>query len=233
MAQPKNDQSFFGIQLQMLPPFVKNISASGLWFPNAPVKFYYLTLVIEDIDHRFRGLISLDSFSNIRNNEYLNVRKALYDWQGPSIDRAPERLFLITSVVKCKAKLKDPGSVLENAKLDPVYLQLVNHLTSTISETATFPSVVNAALKIIAAVKKHLGKVDDSLSAVTARYFNKQHGDMDNPGYIPLQVSTQNVDFSFKLLVYNQELSLDVIEGAEIYLGENITCTASQNIYPL
>ncbi len=194
----------FGVQLRMMPALIKNNGTGTFGFLKQRVKLYCLTLTIEDTGSHFNGFIYLDAFDSIGRNEYLNIYKTIYTKQSDSIYTAPDRLFIISSVIKCRGSLREVEAIINSARRDKEYQALADLLLSMVSETASYPVIVNIAIKISEVIKKHLGKIEDVSIATTNHYFNKHHGDLDNLGLISFNKSTMNVSFDFELITYNK-----------------------------
>ncbi len=218
-------ENLVGIQLRMMPPLVKHNGGYSFWSPDTKVNLYCLTLIFEDIDGRFNGLLCLDSFSGVGDNEFLNVYKALYDWKGNSATTAPDRIFFISTIVRCKRKPVDIDIILHNTRKSKNYRELVDMLSSMVSDTVSFPQIVNVAMKITDVIKQNMGKIDNVSVATTAHYFNKHHGDLDKIGAVSIKNATKNVIFDFELTIYNKELITADIN--------NTVATLPANIYPM
>jgi hypothetical protein len=207
-----DQKSIFNIKLRMTPTLIKKNGARSIWNTEKKAKLYFLTIVIEDKSGMLNGFIILDSFANVGNNDYINVHRTLYNWAGTSHTNMPDRLFFISTVIRCERRIKDSENIFENLKNDVRYQELAQTLSSIVSDTASFPSIVNIALKILEVTKKYMGRIDHNSLATITHYFSRNLGDLDKIGKFILSKSTSNIDFHFELIVHNKELSSGIDE---------------------
>lgn len=203
-----------GIELRMLPPFIRNNHTPKIWpFPGR-ARLYCLTMVVSDVANQLNGYIDLNSFGRIGSGELLPVNKTLYYWERDSAEAtAPNQLHVVCSVIKGKGALRDVGAVLGSAREDQEYRRLVDRLGAMVADTASVATVVNLALQITGVVGRYLGHVSDQSLGTMVRSFTRLHGDWDKPGIVPLTVPTRDVDFSLELVVRNKHQVLYAPDG--------------------
>lgn len=220
-----NQKGIVNIQLRMTPTLIKKNGTHSIWNTDKKAKLYFLTIVIEDKNSMLNGFICLDSFANVGNNDYINVHRTLYNWTGTSDTNMPDRLFFISSVIRCERRINDPAKVFANLKNDVRYQEFTQTLSSIVSDTASFPFIVNIALKILEVTKRYLGRIDHNSLATITHYFSRNLGDLDKIGKFILGKSTNNVDFHFELIVHNKELSSGIDENS----NQNINTLSSNS----
>jgi hypothetical protein len=207
-----NQKDIFNIQLRMTPTLIKKNGKRSIWNADKKAKLYFVTIVIEDKNRMLNGFICLDSFANVGNNDYIDLYRTLYNWTGTSDANMPDRLFFISTVIKCERRINESANIFANLKNDVRYQELAETLCSIVSDTASFPFIVNIALKILEVTKKYLGRIDYTSLATITHYFSRNLGDLDKIGKFILSKSTSNVDFHFELIVHNKELSSGIDE---------------------
>lgn len=193
-----------GVEVRMLPPFIKNNKTARFWpFPGY-AHLYCLTIVISDTANQLTGYMDLNTFPSIGDGEYLPINKTIYYWESKANLVAPGQVHVLCSVIKSKEALRDTASILEAAKSDSEYKDVIEQLGSIVSETASFSVIANMSLQIANIVGKYLGKINDKPIGTTVNSFTRLHGDWDRLGIIPMSIETKNVDFNFEVIVRDQ-----------------------------
>ncbi len=226
-----------GIELRMLPPYIRNNHTLQLrpFFPGR-ARLYCLTLVISDAANQLSGLMDLNAFPRVGRREFLPINKTIYYWEaGDGDGRAPHQVHAMCSIIKSKSSLREAGQVLEQAKSDEEYKDLVGQLASLSSEAAPLTAVSNLTLQIASVVGRYLGQVDDHPLGTVVQSFTRLHGDWDRLGITPVKTRTQDVDFDFELIIRDRERSLHPVEATEPLLipTEYIRPETVQTMVPL
>jgi len=191
-----------GIELRMLPPFIRDNRTLHIWpFPGY-AKLYCLTIVISDVANQLTGLMDLNAFPGIGKNEFLPVNKSIFYWEDKDgASPAPNQLHTMCSVIKSKERLRETGDIMAHVKNDAAYQSLVDKLSSVVADTASFAAVTNISMQIANIVGQYLGKVDDKPIGTVVNSYTRLHGDWDKLGISPIAASTKNVDFNFELVI--------------------------------
>ncbi len=189
------------IQVRMMSALVKNNGVSGFWSTSRKAHLYCLTLVIEDSNNNLNGYICLDTYTKVSNNEYISMYKPLYKWQAGKNGESPDRLFLISSILRGKDSIRNPAQIFRSIGRNSKYMAITNKIKSTIPSTVSFPDIVNISLKMIDIVKEHIVSVAKIPVATTAVCYNKDFGELSREGCELTYKSTKNVDFEYELTI--------------------------------
>ena len=195
-----------GIELRMLPPLVRDNHTPAFWpFPGR-ARLYCLTMVVSDAANQMAGLMDLNSFPRVGDNEYLPINKTIYYWQadGTGVLKPPSQLHVVCSIIKSKEALRETGTVLESVKNDADYKTVIDQLSSVVADTASFSLITGLAMQAADIVGRYLGRVDDQPIGTAVNSFTRLHGDWDKLGINPVTMSTKNVDFHFELVIRDQ-----------------------------
>lgn len=199
-----------GIELRMLPPYIRDNHSLRLYpfFPGR-ARLYCLTLVVSDVANQLTGLMDLNAFARIGRQECLPINKTIFYWEAdaPGL-KAPNQVHAMCSIIKSKGSLREAGQVLELAKNDLEYQDLVGELATLTADAASFTAVSNLTLQIAGVVGRYLGRVDDRPLGTVVQSFTRLHGDWDRLGITPVNTSAQDVDFSFELIVRDRARDL-------------------------
>lgn len=195
-----------GIELRMLPPYIRHNHTLRLRpiFPGR-ARLYCLTLVISDAANQLSGLMDLNAFPRVGRKEFLPINKTIFYWEPGNGSKSPNQVHAMCSIIKSKGSLREAGQVLEQAKSDEEYKDLVGQLTSLSGEVASLTAVSNLTLQIASVVGRYLGHIDDLPLGTVVQSFTRLHGDWDRLGITPVKTRTQDVDFDFELIIRDQE----------------------------
>ena len=198
-----------GVELRMLPPFIKDNRTDKVWpFPGY-AKLYCLTIVASNVTNQLAGTIDLKGFARIDDKESLPINKTIYLWQGEKEeDKAPNQLHVFCSILKSKQALRDAGEILGKVKEDTEYKDLVGSLANLAKDAAKFNVATDVLTNVASVVGRYLGKVEDKPLATLINSYTTLFGDFDNLGVTPLTYSTKFVDFNFKMVVRSKEEKL-------------------------
>jgi hypothetical protein len=191
-----------GIELRMLPPLVRDNQTIKFWpFPGR-ARLYCLTMVVSDVANQLVGLMDLNGFQGIGDDDYLPINKTIYYWQdGPGPDKAPDQLHLMCSVIKSKEALRETGDILSSIKNDHEYQDLLGRLASIVADTASVATVANLTTRIASIAGRYMGRIDDRPIGTVVHSFTRLHGDWDRLGITPVSLASRNVNFQFELIV--------------------------------
>lgn len=191
-----------GIELRFLPPYIKNNKTPKIWpFPGR-AHLYCLVIVVNDIDNQFNYNVDIFSFPGVGDKELLYIDRSIFYWENDNeMVTVPEQVHVMCSIIKSKEKLRNVASIFNNLSADTHYLHLINKLLSIVSATSNGNLIVNLTLKMVEAISKYLGKIDDKPLATIFNSYTYLHGDLQRPGTTPIFINTQNVDFSFELII--------------------------------
>lgn len=194
-----------GIEIRMLPPFIKDNRTTPIWpFPGF-AKLYCLTIVVSDVASQLAGTIDLKGFPRIGDNEHLPINKTIFYWQSEKEEeKAPRQVHIMCSVVKSKQSLRDTGKILGEIKSDEGYKSLVGNLGKLTKSAAKFNAVTDIMVELAGVVGKYLGSVEDKPIGTVINSYTTLHGDFDNPGITPLLYATPHTDFKFEVIVRNK-----------------------------
>jgi hypothetical protein len=198
-----------GIELRMLPPYIKDNRTEKVWpFPGY-AKLYCLTLVASNVTNQLIGTIDLQGFPRIDDKESLPINKSIYLWQAEKQeDKAPNQIHVFCSVVKSKQSLRDVGEILSKVKEDAEYKDLIGNLSKLAKDAAKFNVATDVLTSVASVVGRHLGKVEDKPLGTVINSYTTLFGDFDKLGVSPLVYATRNVDFNFKMVVRSKEEKL-------------------------
>lgn len=195
-----------GIELRMLPPYVKDNRTEKVWpFPGY-AKLYCLTIVASNVANQLMGAIDLNGFPRIDDKENLPINKTIYLWQAENKeDKAPNQIHVFCSIMKSKQSLRDVGEIMNKVKEDTEYKDLVGSLAKLAKDAAKFNVATDIITNVATVVGKYLGKVEDKPLGTIINSYTTLFGDFDKLGVAPLVYPTKNVDFNFKMVVRSKE----------------------------
>lgn len=195
-----------GIELRMLPPYVKDNRTEKVWpFPGY-AKLYCLTIVASNVANQLAGAIDLKGFPRIDDKENLPINKTIYLWQAENKeDKAPNQIHVFCSILKSKQSLRDVGEIMNKVKEDNEYKDLVGSLAKLAKDATKFNVATDIITNVAAVVGKYLGKVEDKPLGTIINSYTTLFGDFDKLGVSPLVYPTKNVDFNFKMVVRSKE----------------------------
>ncbi len=198
-----------GIELRMLPPYIKDNRTEKVWpFPGY-AKLYCLTLLASNVTNQLVGTIDLQGFPRIDDKENLPINKTVYLWQAEKKeDKAPNQLHVFCSVMKSKQSLRDVGEILGKVKEDTEYKDLVGSLAKLAKDAAKFNIATEILTNVASVVGKYLGKVEDKPLGTVINSYTTLFGDFDKLGVTPLVYPTRDVDFNFKMVVRSRQETL-------------------------
>src|SRR6476660_3096458 len=200
-----------GIEIRMLPPFIKNNHTAPVLFFKGFAKMYCLTIVVSDATNQLAGNIDLKGFPRIGDNEYLPINKTVFYWQSQNdTDKAPNQVHVLCSVLKSKQALRDTGKILGDIKNDEDYKGLVGDLGNIAKDAAKFNVVTDIMVQLASVVGKYMGNVEDKPIGTIINSYTTLHGDFDNPGITPLVYATPDTDFHFEVVVRNKAAEEEV-----------------------
>ena len=208
-----------GIELRMLPPFIKHNHSIRFWpFPGR-AKLYCLTMVISDSANQLSGQMDLNAFPRVGDNEYLPINKTIYYWQEDEagLIKPPSQVHVMCSIIKSRESLRETGDVLNQVKSDSDYQTLMDKLTSIITETASLSVVANITMQAAHIIGQYLGKVDDQPIGTVINSFTRLHGDWDQVGIHPIHIATRDVDFEYELII-RDKYRLQALKEEQIVL---------------
>lgn len=212
-----------GVELRMLPPYIKDNRTDKIWpFPGY-AKLYCLTLVASNVTNQLVGTIDLQGFPRIDDKENLPINKTIYLWQAEKKeDKAPNQIHVFCSVVKSKQSLRDVGEILSKVKQDTEYKDLIGSLSKLAKDAAKFNIATDVLTNVASVVGKYLGKVEDKPLGTVINSYTTLFGDFDKLGVSPLVYATRDVDFNFKMVVRSKQEKLAttrmITESPEINL---------------
>jgi len=195
-----------GIELRMLPPFIRNNRTPRFLFFPGNAKLYCLTMVISDAANQLSGAMDLSAFHGVGDSEFLPVNKTIFYWEKKTAENlAPNQVHVVSSIIKSKGALRETGDILSRVKDDSEYQNLIGTLGTIVADTASFSMVTNISLDVARIVGRYMGKVDDQPIGTAINSFTRLHGDWDQLGINPVHITTKNVDFSYELIIRDNE----------------------------
>ncbi len=195
-----------GIELRLLPPFIRDNHTLRFWPFPARAHLYCLTVVVSDAANQLSGGIDLSGFPRIGRGEHLPLHKTIYYWEaGSTTGRPPNQLHAMCSVIKSKESLRETGEVLQTVRDDGEYQDLIGRLGSLVSDAGSFNAVAGLTLQLSRIVGRYLGRVDNRPIGTVVRSFTRLRGDWDGLGVTPVPAPTPCVDFEFELIVRDRQ----------------------------
>jgi hypothetical protein len=195
-----------GIEIRILPPFIKNNGQLKVWPLPGLAQLYSLVVVLSDKQNQLSGTMDVTAFPRIGDRERLPINKTIYYWeQSDTAVIAPNQVHVICSIIKSKACLRSTAEIMEAAEKDGDYKDLMSQLGKVVSNAASFNIITAAAMKIAGIVGKYLGRVHDKPLGTIINSFTRLHGDWDKTGVNPITVITRDVDFSLELVIRDKE----------------------------
>ncbi|RPD42375.1 hypothetical protein [Chitinophaga barathri] len=194
-----------GIELRLLPPFVKdNNTEPFLVFPGF-AKLYCLTIVVSDINNQLIGGIDLQGFPRIGDNEHLPINKTIFYWQQNDTDKvAPKQIHTMCSVIKSKKALRETAKVMADLKNDSEYKTLMGTVTSLASNASPVGVALDIVTQVAGIVGKYLGNVEDKPVGTIINSFTDIRGDFDHEGVRKHAFGASKVDFEMEVIVRAQ-----------------------------
>lgn len=191
-----------GIELRMLPPFVKENGTAPVWpFPGY-ARLYCLTIVVSDVGNQLVGNIDLKGFQRIGDREYLPINKTIFYWQEEAKSKkAPSQIHVLCSVMKSKKDLRDVAEVLTIVKSDEEYKGLIGSLKNLATDASKLTAVTDIITQVAGIVGGYLKDVEDKPLGTVINSYTTVYGDFDKLGVSPLSYPTRNVDFNFQIVV--------------------------------
>ncbi|MBO9155339.1 hypothetical protein ACFOTA_24220 [Chitinophaga sp. GCM10012297] len=201
---PTSDQ-LTGVELRLLPPFVKdNNTEPFLVFPGF-AKLYCLTIVVSDINNQLVGGIDLQGFPRIGDNEHLPINKTIFYWQQNETDhKPPKQVHTLCSVIKSKKALRETGKIMADLKNDQEYQTLMGTVTNLASSTSPVGVALDIITQVAGIVGKYLGNVEDKPVGTVINSFTDIRGDFDHEGVRKHTFNATKVDFEMEVIVRAQ-----------------------------
>lgn len=190
-----------GIEIRMLPPFIKDNHTARVWpFPGYS-KLYCLIIVASDVENQLAGGIDLKGFPRIGDHEFLPINKTIFYWQKAADSNPPNQIHVFSSVIKSKEGLRDVGKVLTSIKSDTDYKDLTSSLLKMVKDATTIGLVADVITQVAGIVGKYLGDVEDKPIGTVINSYTTLRGDFDELGVQKLVYDTKDIDFNFELIV--------------------------------
>ncbi|ULQ55464.1 hypothetical protein KJS94_12505 [Flavihumibacter rivuli] len=191
-----------GIELRMLPPFIKENGTTPVFPFPGNAKLYCLVMVVSDANNQLIGGIDLQGFPRIGDKEHLPINKTLFYWE-PSTDNktAPRQIHMACSIIKCKQSLRDVAKILTSVKSDEDYKGVVKTLEKLAKNASGATLFLDALSQLGSLVGKYLKDVEDKPLGAIVQSYTALRGDFDNKGVQRRQYMTPRVMFDFELVV--------------------------------
>lgn len=190
-----------GIEIRILPPFIRDNRQLKIWPFPGHAKLYCLTTVVSDVHNELTGAMDLAAFTRVGKNSYLPVNKAIYRRQCNGGRPLPENVHIMCAIIKTSEAIRDTDRIMEAVKNDEEYRHITDHLKSVVADTASFAVVTNMTVKIANVINRHIGRTEQIATVVDS--FSRLHGDWDKPGIRQVAMSARNADFGFEVIVYD------------------------------
>ena len=196
------EDKYTGIELRLLPPYIKNNRTLKLWpFPGR-ASLYCCTIVISDIQNQLVGSMDLHAFHRVGDREFLPIDKTIYYWRKHQKEHiAPQQLHVMCAILKSKKGIRDVGKVFSSLNNDSKYKKVASKLANIVAHTVTSSIVVNIGLDILEIIGEYLGNIEDKPLGMMIKSFTHLHNDWEQPGITPIYINTKDVDFNLDLIV--------------------------------
>lgn len=191
-----------GLELRLLPPYIKDNRTEKIWpFPGY-AKLYCLTILVSDVENKLVGSIDLKGFPRIGDNENLPINKTLFYWlANENAKTAPSQIHLMVSVIKSKQGLRDTAAVLSQLGKNDEYKSLTKQLASMAANTTVAGAVLDIVTALAGVVGKILEGVDDKPLGTFVQSLTELHRDFDHFGSQKIPIATKYVDFELDCIV--------------------------------
>jgi hypothetical protein len=191
-----------GIELRLLPPFIKNNHTPRFGpFPGL-AKLYCLTIVVSDAENQLVGGIDLQGFPRIGDQEHLPINKTIFFWQqNESAKKPPSQIHTMFCVMKSKGALRDAGKILAEIKNDEEYKNIITSIKQLLTNATPTGTVINAITSLVSVIGKFLGNVQDKPLGTTVNSFTALDGSFDKEGFFKSTLASRDVNFEFALIV--------------------------------
>jgi hypothetical protein len=194
-----------GIELRLLPPFVKDNNTEPFLVFHGFAKLYCLTIVVSDINNQLIGGIDLQGFPRIGDNEHLPINKTIFYWQQNATDTTPpKQIHTMCSVIKSKKALRETGKIMADLKNDEEYKTLMGTVVGLASSASPVGVALDIITQVAGIVGKYLGNVEDKPVGTVINSFTDIHGDFDHEGVRKQTFSATKVDFDVEVIVRAQ-----------------------------
>lgn len=194
-----------GIELRLLPPFVKDNNTEPFFpFPGFS-KLYCLMIVVSDIGNQLVGGIDLQGFPRIGDEEHLPINKTIFYWQQSETDKQPpKQIHTMCAVIKSKKGLRDTGKILTSLKNDEEYKTLMGTVAGMASASSPVGAAVDIVTQVAGIVGRYLVDVEDKPVGTVINSFTDIRGDFDHEGVRKYAFPTKKVDFEMEVIVRAQ-----------------------------
>lgn len=201
----KTSDKVSGVELRLLPPFIKDNSTKRFGpFPGY-AKLYCVVIVVSDANNQMVGGIDLQGFPRIGDEEHLPINKTVFYWEKKDKESvAPTQIHMMCSVIKSKAGLRQAGEILSEIKDDKGYKTITQKLAGFAKNATAAGAVISVVEEIAALVGKKLTQVEDKPIGTVIQSYTVLRGDFDKTGVITLDYPVKKVDFKFELIVRDQ-----------------------------
>jgi hypothetical protein len=194
-----------GIELRLLPPFVKDNNTEPFLVFKGFAKLYCLTIVVSDINNQLLGGIDLQGFPRIGDNEHLPINKTIFYWQQNETDKLPpKQIHTMCAVIKSKKDLRETGKVMADLKNDEEYKSLLGTVTGLVSNASPAGVALDVINQVAGIVGRYLGNVEDKPVGTIINSFTDIRGDFDHEGVRKQAFETKKVNFEMEVIVRAQ-----------------------------
>ena len=107
----------------------------------------------------------------------------------------------MSSIIKSRQPLRNVADILAQVKDDNSYKSVLTQLSEFTPHSGSFHTLTEMSMQIAGIVGRYLGRVHDIPLGTIVNSFTALHGDWDQSGITPIEITTRNVDFFFELIV--------------------------------
>lgn len=206
-----NSASVSGVELRLLPPYIKDNKTEPFLFFPGKASLYCLVIVVGDADNQLIGGIDLQGFPRIGDHEYLPINKTIYYWQSADLSsKSPNQIHVFCSVVKSKKGLREAGEIMSQIKDDSDYKSIAGQIASMASKATPVTAALDLITSIAKVAGKYLKNVEDKPIGSIVNSYTTLHGDFDKLGINKHKYTTTNVDFEFELTVRDKKREQEI-----------------------
>lgn len=197
-----SSEELTGIELRLLPPFVKDNGTNPPPLFKDRASLYCMTIVVSDINNQLVGGIDIQGFPKIADREHLPVSKTIFYWQfREDAPVPPSQIHTMVTTIRSRRGLRKAGDILMDLKSDNEYNALLGYIGNLAAKTTPVGAVLDIVTQMTAIAGKFMGEVEDKPIGTVINSYTALRGDFDRRGTHTLVYTTRNIDYRIELTV--------------------------------